>query len=97
MIPDDDVRNLRSELGFLLPLFRRLALAAGFFVVSYLFISINSYGVGHKVLIPFAVAVLASGSSSAWVARLAIAILTVMTVIPIEAIHTIASVVAGTQ
>jgi hypothetical protein len=89
MTPESERGNLRSELGVLMPTVSRMVVCATYFVVSYLLLSINTYGLGHIVRISFIVAILACGSSSAWLARLAIAILIIMAVIPYDALKTI--------
>lgn len=95
MITANDALTLRSELRDLVFPVHRFIRCIGYFVVSHLLLSINSYGIGHQTLIPIVLAILGAASSSARIAQLIIGILAVMAVIPIDVLKTIAAAISG--
>lgn len=95
MITHNDAMTLRSELREMIFPAHRFIRCIGYFVVSHLLLSINSYGVGHQTIIPIILAILAAGSSSARIAQLVIAILAVMTAIPVDTLRTVAAAFSG--
>ncbi|PZM11162.1 hypothetical protein [Rhizobium tubonense] len=64
----------------------RIVRGISYFVIALLLIRINSYGLPNATYLAIAIGLLGSGSSSARVAQLSIAILLLMAVLPLNMI-----------
>lgn len=64
----------------------RIVRGIAYFVIAFLLIRINSYGLPNATYLAIAIGLLGSGSSSARIAQLSIAILLFMAVLPLNMI-----------
>ncbi|WP_065091649.1 hypothetical protein [Rhizobium leucaenae] len=66
---------------------------ASYFLIAYMLLSINSYGISWPGYLALSIGLLGAGSSSARVAQIAIAVLLFMAVLPIGVIEALKSAI----
>ena len=65
----------------------RIMRGVSYFLIAYVLVSINSYGLAWPVCLATVIGILGAGTASARITHVAIAVLLFMAVIPVGAIH----------
>ena len=81
---DEEMRNFWL---YILSWGPRIIRGTSYFLIAYLLISINSYGLAWPVCLAAVIGFLGAGTASARIAQVAIAVLLLMAVIPVGVIH----------
>jgi len=97
MIPEQAafLGELKGELKTYRGIGRRGARACGYFIVSATLLSMNTYGIDHKVGLAITIGLLGAFTRSAFIGQVCIAILAAMAVIPTDAIRLAADAIGG--